>query len=202
MDRSMSKWMASSRAWIFAVVIAALLAFAAEAGNILVLDHPEKSDLILVLAGETSYRPALGLRLLSQGYGRRMLIDVPADAKIYEFTELQLAEKYIHDLPQASSIGICPIEGLSTKLESHDVEKCLAREPAAASILIVTSDYHTRRALSVFRHQIPGKSFSIAAANEPAEFGTQWWIHRQWAKTCVNEWFRMVWWNAVDRWIS
>jgi hypothetical protein len=198
----MNKRMGHRRAWIFAVVVAAMVAFAANAGKMLVVDHPEKSDLILVLAGETSYRPALALQLLSEGYGRRILLDVPADAKIYDFTELQLAEKYVRDLPQSQAIGICPIEGLSTKLESHDVEKCLARESETARILIVTSDYHTRRALSIFRHAIRGKSFSVAAAHEPPEFGTQWWTHRQWAKTCVNEWFRMFWWTAVDRWMK
>ena len=70
----------------------------------------------------------------------------------------------------------------------------------AKRILIVTSDYHTRRALSIFRHELPGRSFSVAAAYDPAEFGTLWWTHRQWAKILFDEWIRLVWWNAVDRW--
>ena len=55
------------------------------------VDAPERSDVILVLAGETEHRPARALELLSQGYGRRVVIDVPAAAKIYGFTEVQLA---------------------------------------------------------------------------------------------------------------
>ena len=88
----------------------------------LVVDAPQPADVILVLAGETDRRPARALQLLDQGYGRRVLIDVPAAAKVYESTQLQLAEKYIRGLPQAA-VGICPIEGLSTREESHDVEK-------------------------------------------------------------------------------
>jgi len=175
------------------------LVFAGNAGCALVVDAPERSDIILVLAGETDRRPALALQLLSQGYGRRVVIDVPAAERIYEFSQVQLAEKYIQNLPQAASVGICPIEGLSTRDESHDVEKCLAGEKGSR-VLIVTSEFHTRRALSIFRHEIPSKSFSVAAARDETQFGTRWWTHRQWAKVCLEEWLRMVWWTSIERW--
>ncbi len=171
----------------------------AGAGKFLVVDAPQPSDVILVLAGETDYRPARALELLNQGYGRRIVIDVPAASTIYEFTQLDLAAKYIHDLPQGAAMSVCPIDGLSTRDESHDAEKCLARE-SGTRILIVTSDFHTRRALSIFRHEIRGKSFSVAAAHDEAEFGTRWWSHREWAKTCLYEWMRLSWWNVIDRW--
>jgi len=165
----------------------------------LVVEAPQQSDWILVLAGETDSRPARALDLLRRGYGRRVLIDVPVAGKIYEFSQVDLATRYIHDLPEAASIQICPIQGLSTREESHDVRKCLEREQAA-DILIVTSDYHTRRALSIFRHEVPGIRFSVAAAYDDAQFGTRWWAHRQWAKTCFAEWLRLLWWNGVERW--
>ena len=178
---------------------ALVITFVLSAGRILVVDAPQPSDLILVLAGETDPRPALALELLRRGYGKRVLIDVPADAKIYEFSELDLAQKYIRDLPDSTSVNICPILGLSTQEETRDVEKCLTADDGAR-ILIVTSDFHTRRALSVFRHELRGKPFSVAAAHDPREFGTRWWTHRQWAKTCSAEWMRTIWWNVVDRW--
>jgi hypothetical protein len=188
------------RVWIIAVVLfAGLVVFAASAGRLLVVDAPQHADVLLVLAGETDRRPARALQLLDQGYGRRMVIDVPAAARIYESTELELAKKYIEDLPQAASVRICPIKGLSTREESHDAEKCLATEEGTR-ILIVTSDYHTRRSVSIFRHEVKGKSFSVAAARDDTQFGTRWWTNRQWAKTCVDEWLRLVWWNAVERW--
>ena len=186
--------------WVVVIdVIAVLLAFAANAGKMLIVDDPQPSDVIVVLAGETDVRPALALRLLDQGYAGRVLIDVPAAARIYDFTQLQLAEKYVQSLPQAKSIDVCPIEGLSTRDESHDVERCLAHEPGTR-VLIVTSDFHTRRSLSIFRHEVHGKTFSVAAARDPAQFGAHWWTHRQWAKTCLDEWLKMFWWVAVERW--
>ena len=187
--------------WIFAAagIAALLVVFAAGAGRALVVDAPERSDVILVLAGETDRRPVRALELLDQGYGRRVVIDVPAAAKTYGFTQIELAERYVEGLPQAARVGVCPIDGLSTRDESHDAERCLAREDAT-KILIVTSDFHTRRALNIFRHEIHSKSFSVAASRDDTQFGTRWWTHRQWAKTCVDEWLRLLWWNAVDRW--
>jgi hypothetical protein len=140
---------------------------AMKAGNFLIVDAPRSSDVILVLAGETDRRPQRALQLLAQGYGRRVVLDVPANAKLYEFTQVDLARKYIEDLPQAAPLSICPIEGLSTKEESKDAEKCLRRE-GAKSVLIVTSDFHTRRALEIFRREIPGHEYSVAASRNDA----------------------------------
>jgi len=179
--------------------IAIVVVFAANAGKWLVIDAPEPSDVIVVLAGETDRRPARALQLMEQGYGRRELLDVPATARIYEFTQLELAQKYIQDLSRGNSIGICMIQGMSTRDESRDVEKCLAHEDGSR-VLIVTSEFHTRRSLSIFRREVPGKTFSVAAARDGSQFGTKWWTQRQWAKTCVEEWLRFIWWKAVDEW--
>lgn len=187
--------------WILPTLLLAgsLAVLTANAGKFLVVDNPQPADVILVLAGETDRRPARALQLLSQGYGGRVLIDVPAAAKIYEFTQVELAEKFVQDRGQAASVAVCPIEGLSTRDEAHDAAKCLAGEQGSR-VLIVTSDFHTRRALSIFRHEIRGKSFSVAAAYDDTQFGTRWWTHRQWAKTWVDEWLRLAWWTIIDRW--
>lgn len=172
---------------------------ASRAGDFLIVDEPRRSDVILVLAGETDYRPARALELLSQGYGAKMILDVPANARLYEFTEIELAQKYIDDLPQKAAISICPIDGLSTKDESKDAERCLQRI-GARSVLIVTSDFHTRRSLEVFRREFPGHEYSVAAARNQQVFGSRWWQHREWAKTFVDEWLRLIWWKVVDQW--
>lgn len=184
---------------VFCLVILLLTTFAANAGRMLVVNAPEKSDVIVVLAGETDRRLAYALQLLDRGYARRLMIDVPADAPIYGTTEMQLAQEYVQKLPEASAIEFCPIKGLSTRDESHDVAQCLTHE-GGGRILIVTSDFHTRRSLSIFRHEIPGRNWSIAAAADDRQFGNPWWAQRQWAKTLVDEWLRLLWWTFVERW--
>jgi len=172
---------------------------AANSAKFLVLDQPEKSDAILVLAGDTDQRPARALELLNQGYAPYVVLDVPAEAKVYDSTYLQIAQSWAATQPQASAIEICPIHGLSTKTESADAAECL-RKIGVKSVLLVTSDFHTRRALSIFRKEDPQWKFSVAAAYDPTQFGAQWWRQRQWAKTNVDEWLRMFWWQLVDRW--
>jgi hypothetical protein len=191
------------------VAVIVLVVAATHAGSVLVVNAPERSDVIVVLAGETDHRPARALQLLDQGYGQRVLVDVPAEASVFGFSEVQLAAQYAHQVPEAASVRICPIVGLSTRDESHDAAKCLESEQIETKqskdgppvrVLIVTSDFHTRRALSIFQHELPGRKFSVAASYDDAQFGTNWWTHRQWAKTCLEEWTKVFWWNAVDRW--
>jgi uncharacterized SAM-binding protein YcdF (DUF218 family) len=180
-------------------LIIGLVWFAIKAGSFLVIDAPHPSDVIVVLAGETNQRPAKALQLLHERYAPRILLDVPAAEKIYDTTLLELTRAYVARLPDAQKISVCPIPGLSTREEALDVEKCLRQMPESR-VLIVTSDYHTRRALSILRHTIKGRSFSVAAAPDATQFGTHWWAHRQWAKVCLDEWLRLLWWECIERW--
>jgi hypothetical protein len=175
-----------------------LIALVATSGRFLVVDQPRKSDVLVVLAGETDRRPTRGLELLDQGYAPRLILDVPAEAKIYQWNQLEIARKFVEGLPQASAISVCPIYGRSTRDEARDVAHCL-QGTNARSVLLVTSDYHTRRALSIFERALPA-DYSIAAAFDASEFGAQWWRHREWAKVNFEEWLKLIWWELVDRW--
>lgn len=177
-----------------------LAALGASSGHWLVVDKPEKSDAILVLAGETYVRPELALELLHKSYASRIVLDVPAAERIYDWTTPELAQRWIQSLPEAGAISICPIHGLSTRDESHEAQQCLMHAGAVHRILIVTSDFHTRRALSVFQHEIPSFQFSVAAAHNSSVFEAAWWRQREWAKTNLYEWMRLAWWEFVDRW--
>jgi uncharacterized SAM-binding protein YcdF (DUF218 family) len=183
------------------LIVAALLGLAlvADSGRFLIVDEPAKSDVIMVLAGDTDLRPARALGLLRQGYAPRIILNVPADAKVFGWSEPELARKYVDGLPEAQSISICSIHGLSTKAEARDASLCLT-QAGAKSVLLVTSDFHTRRALSTFKKEVPEHVYSVAATFNADEFGAQWWRHREWAKVNVDEWMRLSWWELIDRW--
>jgi hypothetical protein len=40
----------------------------------------------------------------------------------------------------------------------------------------------------------------VASAHDLRLFGPHWWRHREWAKTTLQEWTKVVWWNVIDRW--
>ncbi|HEX3320556.1 MAG TPA: YdcF family protein [Terriglobales bacterium] len=182
-----------------AAAILVLAILLARSGTYLVVDRPQKSDVVLVLAGETERRPNRGIELLRQAYAPKMILDVPESPQFYGVSPPALAQKLIDSLPQAKQITICTISGLSTKDESTNASNCIAAT-GAHSVLLVTSSFHTRRALSIFRHAMPGIQFSVAAVDDPRQFQSPWWRNRQWAKVNLEEWMRLAWWYCVDRW--
>ena len=181
---------------VFVVIVAAL---ASQAARFLVVDEPGKSDAIVVLAGETSIRPVRALELLRQGVAPRAFLDVQTRDVIYDQHLIEIARTYVNGLAEANRVSVCPVVGFSTNAEADDVSRCL--QPLGAHrVLIVTSASHTRRALTIFRHRLPQYQFSVAAARGPASFGDAWWTNREWAKATFDEWLKMLWWEAVDRW--
>ncbi len=184
---------------VLIAVLVIILVFSTTSGAFLVINHPQRADVIIVLAGETDRRPSRGLELLSRNYAPRILLDVPSAAKIYGLSLPDIAQDYIQRLPEKNSVTICPIAGLSTKAEAQDVAVCL-KQFKVHTLLVVTSDYHTRRALSAFRHELPAYEVYVASASDPQQFGSSWWKHRQWAKMNFEEWLRLVWWEGIDRW--
>jgi hypothetical protein len=183
------------------VLLLIVLALASQAARFLVLDDPHKSDAIVVLAGETKVRPARALALLRQGMAQQLLLDAQVRDQIFDQRLTDLAQRYASSLPEADRVSVCPTTGLSTNAESDDVNRCL-QSAGVHTVLIVTSDSHTRRALTIFRHRLPQYQFSVAAARDPAQFGIAWWSNREWAKVTFDEWTKLVWWEAVDRWRS
>jgi DUF218 domain len=183
---------------IFIATALLVVVLLATSGRFLVVNQPRKSDVMVILAGETDRRPARGLELLDQGYAPRLILDVPAEAKLYGWSQADIARKYVEGLPQAASVAVCPIYGHSTKDEVLDVSRCLPGI-SGRRILLVTSDFHTRRALSIFSHVLPAE-YSVAAVFDEREFGVHWWRHREWAKVNLDEWLKLAWWELVDRW--
>lgn len=176
-----------------------LLALASQAARVLRVDDPKKSDAIVVLGGETSLRTTRGLELLRQGMAPRMWIDVVRRDRVFDQSLESVAQKYAASLPEANQVKVCPLDGLSTAAETLDVKRCL--QPFAIHrVLIVTSGFHTRRSLSIFRHRLPEYEFSAAAVHDPTQYGTAWWTNREWAKATFDEWTKFVWWEVVDRW--
>jgi len=139
---------------IAAAIVGAIAVFGIlRSCNYLVLNHPERSDFIVVLAGDhNDLRYWRALELLREGYGQRMLVDAPGDL-IYGRTYAQYAADFVAQSARdkVAQIDICMVTNDSTVQETSDVRRCLAGvNPAPKSVLLVTNDYHTRRALSIF----------------------------------------------------
>lgn len=187
------------RGVIFLLLV--LIALASQAARVLWVDDPQKSDAIVVLGGETMGRTSRGLELMRQGMAPRMWIDVVGREQVFDQSVVQIAKNYAAALPEADRVQICALNGLSTAAETTDVKGCL-QSSDIHRVLLVTSGFHTRRALTIFRHSLPQYQFSVAAVHDPTQYGTAWWTNREWAKATFDEWTKFAWWEAVDRWRS
>ena len=187
--------------FVVVLIVFALLFF--QPGSFLVVDNPDKSDAILVLAGAASDNRYLhGLELLRAGYGRHLVLDTTTGV-IYGHGLIDLAREFVARTagPNLAEVNVCPVEGDSTKDEAPQAGQCLQKlQPPPHSVLIVTDDYHTRRALSIFRKRLPQYHWSTAPTPNPFLFGQPWWKNREWAKTYLTEWQKLLWWELYDRW--
>jgi uncharacterized SAM-binding protein YcdF (DUF218 family) len=185
---------------ILLVTIVGILMY--HAGTFLVLDHPERSDIIVVLSGDIGDTRFLhALKLLRSGYAQELILDAP-DWVEYGRTSSDLAREYIQTVApeNAPHLHVCSFKGDSTALELRGVTKCIHTvAPSAKSAIIATSDFHTRRALSIAQHVVPEYRWSVAAAPDERSFGAAWWQNREWAKTTLLEWQKLCWWMIVEK---
>ena len=191
-----------SKRIVVVVVLAILPVFLfRHAGSFLVVNAPEHADVIVVLGGgNNDLRYWNGVRLMNEGWAPRLMLDVFAKGQTFGNMDIDLARDFVHRTTPGQST-VCPIIMNSTYGEAQHVAECL-RGTGVKSILVVTSEYHTRRALSILRERLPQYHISIYAAADPYSFGERWWQTREWAKTTLAEWQRYLWWLCVDRWRS
>jgi uncharacterized SAM-binding protein YcdF (DUF218 family) len=154
-------------------------------------DVPEKADIALVLAGDgAGNRILAAAQLVRRGYVSRVLVSGPSG--IYGKYECDLA------IPFAVKAGYPESyfqhfenDARSTKEEARDT---IARihQLGAHKVLLVTSDYHTRRAGKIYRAAAPDLQFVVVAAPDTDFTVDAWWHNRQAQKTAFNEWLKTV----------
>jgi len=188
---------------IAAVLILICVLLFLQPGDYLIVNDPEKSDAIVMLAGDqVDLRYWRALELLRGGYGHHLLVDT-GTGQVYGQPYSELAAGFIARTAgeNASQVSLCIIKGDSTKEEAPQVGECLAKlQPAPHSVLLVTDDYHTRRALSIFRQRLPQLHWTAGAVSNDFLFGQPWWKNREWAKTYLTECEKLLWWELWDRW--
>ena len=171
------------------------------AGSFLVVNAPQHADLIVVLGGgDYDLRYWNGVRLMQEGYAPHLMLNVFSRGQTFGISDIELAKEFLNRTTPGQST-VCPIWQNATYYEARYLAQCLAGSNVK-SILLVTSEFHTRRALAILQKRLPQYHFSIYAAQDPFYFGQRWWTDREWAKTTLAEWQRYLWWLFVDRWRS
>ncbi len=84
----------------------------------------------------------------------------------------------------------------STEEEARALDGCV-HQHGWQSIVVVTSNYHTRRAGIIWRRtlkqQDPSMRLWVHAVNDPEFDVREWWRKRLYAKTWLLEFTKLVW---------
>jgi uncharacterized SAM-binding protein YcdF (DUF218 family) len=154
-------------------------------------DSPEKADIALVLAGDSEGNRILAAaQLVRRGYVSQVLVSGPSG--IYGYYECDLAIPFAVKAGYPESYFLhFEHDARSTQEEARDAVVRL-RQLGAHKILLVTSDYHTRRAGKIFRSAAPDLQFVVIAAPDSNFTAGGWWHNRQGEKTAFNEWVKTL----------
>jgi uncharacterized SAM-binding protein YcdF (DUF218 family) len=161
-------------------------------GNFLVkAGPPQKADIIVVLAGDGfGHRILTAGELVKQGYAPKALISGP-DGN-YGIYECDLA------IPFAVKAG--DPESYFTHFEHHarstaeEVQAMVKelREMGVKRVLLVTSNYHTRRAGKIFHRAAPDLKIFVVAAPDEFFKPDSWWHDREASKIFLFEWMKTI----------
>jgi len=174
---------------LLAVFHEALLRWAGE--RLVLSEAPRPADAIVVLAGDFfGQRLLKGCELVRQGYASQVLVSGPKVFYGHHENELAIPWAVRHGCPAAALVGV-PHLATSTRTEAEYFRDYLAQR-GIRSYLLVTSDFHTRRAARVFRQVIPAIPVTVIAAPFPEYQAERWWRDRQSAKTFFFEWVKTV----------
>lgn len=166
-------------------------ALAAVGGYLVREQAPEKADIAIVLGGDYSGRRILkAAELVREGYVPQALVSGPGGA--YGSHECDLA------IPFAVKAGFpesyfrhMEHDGHSTRDEAQAAAPTLRRLHVRTALL-VTSDFHTRRAGDVFRDVTPDISYIVVGAPDQFFSARGWWRDREGRKIALLEWTKTV----------
>jgi uncharacterized SAM-binding protein YcdF (DUF218 family) len=189
--------------WLFAAGIVIVLGLLRWGGDLLIARNapPSHVDAAIVLQGSIAAekaRIAGAMDLLRRGVADRVLLSVPKESywgqSVPPVARSFLERNYGSEL--AARVDFCETSGEvnSTWQEAQALLPSI-QERHWQSIVIVTSDYHTRRAGMLWRRMTkpdPKTRVWVEGVKDP-EFQPPWWRHRQSAKIWVMESTKLAW---------
>lgn len=154
-------------------------------------DEVASCDCLFVLAGDfQGQRIAAAGDLFRKGLAPKIFVSGPQG--IYGRSEDELAIAFAKQAGYAD----VPFQGLSHEAKSTKAEAALVlgslREAGCKSVLVVTSDFHTRRAKRILMREWPGLTVRMAGAPTKEFDSEHWWQDRNYQKTVYFEWSKTI----------
>ena len=156
-------------------------------GYLVQADSPQKADAALVLAGDGwGNRILAAAELARDGYVPKVLVSGPDGAYGNHECDLAIPFAVKHGYPASYFVHV-EHEGRSTLAEAK-VVLIEIRRMGIKRLLVVTSNFHTRRSGFIFRKLAPDLTILVVAAPDKNFTPDGWWHNREGQKTFLLEW--------------
>lgn len=163
----------------------------------------EHADVIVVLSGSSSFveRTELAASLFKEGRAPQLILTNDNRQSGWSNSEQRNPFYFERARWELERLGVPPsnIEVIADPVDSTYDEAALLRAYAAHhqvhSILLVTSAYHSRRALQTFRKSFTGTNITIGLASVPPGAQTPrpatWWFHLRGWRLVAGEYLKL-----------
>lgn len=154
-------------------------------------EPPIPADIGVVLAGDARGNRILKAgELVKQGFIPRALVSGPdGNYGLYE-CDLAIPFAIRAGYPESFFVHF-ENTARSTEEEARIIVEELRRQ-GVRSVLVITNDYHTRRAGRMYRNAGGGLKITMVAAPDTSFTAHGWWRNREGRKTALNEWMKTV----------
>jgi uncharacterized SAM-binding protein YcdF (DUF218 family) len=185
------RWLAAVAVLAVAIFLTRSLWLATLGGLLVESQEPFHAEMIVVLAGDQSGNRILkAAELIQQGYAPKALISGPGCCYNRSESDLAIALAVQHGYPQDWFIPL-PNSARSTVEEASVMLAELDRRHIHR-FLLVTSNFHSRRAARIYRRVASPSSFRVVAASHPDFSPGGWWHSRAGKRECLIEWIKTV----------
>ena len=151
-------------------------------------DGPQKAQAIVVLGGDDSGKRILkAAELARAGDAPLILVSGPVSLLGHE-SDMTIEYARRNGFPQSLFTPL-PNNTDSTRSEAQFIGAYL-RAHGVHKILLVTSNFHTRRAARLMRHENPDLQVAVVAAPDPYFTPGGWWKSRGGEKIFLIEWMK------------
>lgn len=203
-----SRWGARLCAVMLVGILFSLLAYSFRgrllplpARSLVVADGLEPSDLILVLNGDPNHRPARAAELFVRGLAPAVAIARSEDSPMVTLglwpntTDMSTGVLRKLGVPDSRIIELKQPGGVSSTFDEARLFRSFAQTHSVRRVIVVTSEFHTRRALWIFRRVLRTTPVIVAMCPVPdmKYSAANWWTREDGQIAVHDEYVKLGW---------
>ena len=173
-------------------------------GHFLVIhDRIQPVDIIFLLNGDPTIRPYQAAQLFQKRIASKVLIARAEDSPGVQMgaypnvTDSNITMLKALGVPESGILELRPPGGVNSTFDEAKSLLAYCRDHAVRSVVIVTSDLHSRRARYIFRKELRSARVKILMAPiSDRKYGADnWWTMEDGVVGCENEYLKLLYYH-------